>query len=55
MPQWLSKQLMQAFYNKNRKQIRLLNDCWFFYYQSVHSIPSGKQSISAPSLQTPNT
>ncbi|AEI39247.1 hypothetical protein KNP414_00644 [Paenibacillus mucilaginosus KNP414] len=22
---------MRAFYNKNRRQIRLLNDCWFFY------------------------
>ncbi|MCG7217111.1 cortex morphogenetic protein CmpA [Paenibacillus mucilaginosus] len=31
MPQWLCNQLMRAFYNKNRRQIRLLNDCWFFY------------------------
>ncbi|GMX60397.1 hypothetical protein Elgi_05730 [Paenibacillus elgii] len=31
LPQWLCNQLMRAFYNKNRRQIRLLNDCWFFY------------------------
>ncbi|WP_308862390.1 cortex morphogenetic protein CmpA [Paenibacillus radicis (ex Xue et al. 2023)] len=22
---------MRAFYNKNHRQVRLLNDCWFFY------------------------
>jgi|GEM_PF-397132 len=31
MPQWLCNQLMRAFHNKNRRQIRLLNDSWFFY------------------------
>ncbi|WP_085980220.1 cortex morphogenetic protein CmpA [Paenibacillus senegalensis] len=31
MPQWLSSQLMRAFQSKNRKQVKLLNDCWFFY------------------------
>ncbi|TDF96228.1 cortex morphogenetic protein CmpA [Paenibacillus piri] len=31
MPQWLCNQLMRAFYNKNHRQVRLLNDCWFFY------------------------
>jgi hypothetical protein len=31
MPQWLSHQIMQAFFRKNRKQIQLLNDSWFFY------------------------
>ncbi|MBJ6361317.1 cortex morphogenetic protein CmpA [Paenibacillus sp. GCM10012307] len=31
MPQWLSNQLMRAFIKKDRRQIRLLNDCWFFY------------------------
>jgi hypothetical protein len=31
MPQWLCNQLMRAFLSKNRKQIRLLNDSWFFY------------------------
>ncbi|PZE20804.1 cortex morphogenetic protein CmpA [Paenibacillus xerothermodurans] len=31
VPQWLCNQLMRAFYNKNRRQVRLLNDCWFFY------------------------
>ena len=32
MPQWLRNQIMQAFYKKNLRQIRLLNDCWFFYH-----------------------
>jgi hypothetical protein len=31
MPQWLSNQLMRAFQKKDRRQIRLLNDCWFYY------------------------
>ncbi|WP_409344219.1 cortex morphogenetic protein CmpA [Paenibacillus sp. MBLB4367] len=31
MPQWLCNQLMRAFQKKNRRQIRLLNDCWYFY------------------------
>lgn len=31
MPQWLSNQLMRAFLKKDRKQIKLLNECWFFY------------------------
>ncbi|OXM13138.1 cortex morphogenetic protein CmpA [Paenibacillus herberti] len=31
MPQWLSNQLMRAFQQKDLRQVRLLNDCWFFY------------------------
>ncbi|MFC5701862.1 cortex morphogenetic protein CmpA [Cohnella faecalis] len=31
MPQWLCNQLMRAFQKKDRRQIRLLNDCWFYY------------------------
>jgi hypothetical protein len=31
MPQWLCNQLMRAFQKKDSRQIRLLNDCWFFY------------------------
>ena len=32
MPQWLCNQLMRAFNKKDRRQIRLLNDCWYFYH-----------------------
>ncbi|GGH13111.1 cortex morphogenetic protein CmpA [Paenibacillus segetis] len=32
MPKWLSNQIMNAFNKRDRRQIRLLNDCWFFYY-----------------------
>lgn len=31
MPQWLCNQLMRAFHQKDRRQIKLLNDCWYFY------------------------
>ncbi|MDE5416074.1 cortex morphogenetic protein CmpA [Alkalihalobacterium chitinilyticum] len=35
MPYWLRKQLKAAFFQKNRYQIKLLNQCWF-YYQKTH-------------------
>lgn len=31
MPQWLCNQMMRAFQQKDRRQIKLLNDCWYFY------------------------
>lgn len=31
MPQWFKKQLRKAYLQKDRYQIRLLNQCWFFY------------------------
>lgn len=31
MPMWLKAQIQKAFYEKNRYQIRLLNQCWYFY------------------------
>jgi len=31
MPQWLCNQLMRAFQLRDRRQIRLLNECWYFY------------------------
>ncbi|MFK7696905.1 cortex morphogenetic protein CmpA [Paenibacillus sp. HJGM_3] len=31
MPQWLCHQLERAFMKKDLRQIRLLNDCWYFY------------------------
>ncbi|MDP4098894.1 cortex morphogenetic protein CmpA [Paenibacillus sp. P96] len=34
MPQWLRKQLMRAFNKRDRSQVRLLNDCWFFYLKN---------------------
>jgi hypothetical protein len=32
MPQWLCNQMMSAFSKKDRRQIRLLNECWFYYH-----------------------
>ena len=37
MPAWLCSQLQKAFRGKNIKQIRLLNDCWYFYRASLDS------------------
>ncbi|TXC81880.1 cortex morphogenetic protein CmpA [Metabacillus litoralis] len=31
MPSWLQNQMQRAFLEKNRYQIKLLNQCWFFY------------------------
>ncbi|MFX3632136.1 MAG: cortex morphogenetic protein CmpA [Candidatus Pristimantibacillus sp.] len=31
MPQWLCNQMMSAFQKKDRRQIKLLNECWYFY------------------------
>ena len=31
MPTWLQNQMQKAFYEKDRYQIKLLNQCWFFY------------------------
>ncbi|PTM53267.1 cortex morphogenetic protein CmpA [Desmospora activa] len=33
MPYWLQRQLQRAFQGKDRRQIRILNDCWFQYQQ----------------------
>ncbi|MFD2972973.1 cortex morphogenetic protein CmpA [Peribacillus deserti] len=31
MPKWFQNQIRKAFYEKNCYQIKLLNQCWFFY------------------------
>ncbi|MGE7864333.1 cortex morphogenetic protein CmpA [Bacillus mobilis] len=35
MPTWLKKQMQRAYLEKNRHQIKLLNECWF-YYSKIH-------------------
>jgi len=35
MPTWLKKQMQRAYFEKNRYQIKLLNECWF-YYSKIH-------------------
>lgn len=35
LPQWLLKQMMHAYRKKDRRQIRMLNDCWFFYRTKI--------------------
>ncbi|WP_112179736.1 MULTISPECIES: cortex morphogenetic protein CmpA [Paraliobacillus] len=31
MPNWFKKQMSDAFQEKNLRQIKILNQCWFFY------------------------
>ncbi|WP_147535906.1 cortex morphogenetic protein CmpA [Bacillus marasmi] len=37
MPTWFQKQMQRAFYEKNRYQIKLLNQCWFLYRKKHRS------------------
>ncbi|WP_094190323.1 cortex morphogenetic protein CmpA [Shouchella xiaoxiensis] len=34
MPTWLKKQLRKAYIEKNRHQLKVLNQCWFYYKAS---------------------
>ncbi|HEY2493603.1 cortex morphogenetic protein CmpA [Paenibacillus sp. IHBB 10380] len=34
MPQWLCSQLMKAFSRRDSRQIKILNECWFYYRTS---------------------
>ncbi|WP_181350143.1 cortex morphogenetic protein CmpA [Thalassobacillus sp. CUG 92003] len=31
MPEWLRNQMSRAFYKKDKYQIKMLNQCWYFY------------------------
>ncbi|MDT8862720.1 cortex morphogenetic protein CmpA [Alkalihalobacillus sp. MEB130] len=31
MPTWLREQLKRAYQQKDRYQIKILNQCWFYY------------------------
>ncbi|QMV43292.1 cortex morphogenetic protein CmpA [Cohnella cholangitidis] len=45
MPQWLCNQLMSAFQKKDRRQIRLLNDCWFYYRAKPDKAKDSKDTL----------
>jgi len=47
MPQWLCNQLMSAFQKKDRRQIRLLNDCWFYYRGKPDKSKATKESAGS--------
>ena len=36
MPNWFQNQIQKAFYEKDRYQIKLLNQCWFFYQKKAY-------------------
>ncbi|WP_156321298.1 cortex morphogenetic protein CmpA [Bacillus sp. JCM 19041] len=43
MPTWLKKQLRKAYADKNRHQLKVLNQCWFYYKTSSnHNISQQK-------------
>ncbi|WP_152442983.1 cortex morphogenetic protein CmpA [Bacillus sp. THAF10] len=33
MPTWFKKQMQRAYLEKDRYQIKMLNQCWFFYHK----------------------
>ncbi|XBO86597.1 cortex morphogenetic protein CmpA [Bacillus licheniformis] len=35
MPNWLKNQMQRAFYEKDHYQIKLLNQCWYFYRKNT--------------------
>ncbi|AYA74229.1 MULTISPECIES: cortex morphogenetic protein CmpA [Robertmurraya] len=37
MPTWFQNQMQKAFLEKNAYQIKLLNQCWFFYRKKHRS------------------
>ncbi|MBH5319164.1 cortex morphogenetic protein CmpA [Paenibacillus sp. GSMTC-2017] len=45
MPQWLCNQMMRAFHQKDRKQIKLLNDCWYFYRTKQSPKEQGTETV----------
>ncbi|MNL66366.1 hypothetical protein D3C87_1908180 [compost metagenome] len=45
LPQWLCHQLMKAYYKKDRRQIKLLNECWFFYRNSAEARDSIQREV----------
>lgn len=46
MPTWLCNQLMRAFQSRDRRQIRLLNDCWYFYRTTPSDEEEERQDAS---------
>jgi hypothetical protein len=37
MPDWLLRQLRRAFFTKNKRQITILNECWYLYQHTFKS------------------
>ncbi|ADU28637.1 cortex morphogenetic protein CmpA [Evansella cellulosilytica] len=35
MPSWLQRQLKEAYQQKDMRQVRLLNQCWFYYKKTI--------------------
>ncbi|MGP7819077.1 cortex morphogenetic protein CmpA [Niallia sp. 01092] len=35
MPSWLQNQMKRAFYAKDRYQIIVLNQCWYYYRKNT--------------------
>ncbi|MEF2246169.1 MULTISPECIES: cortex morphogenetic protein CmpA [unclassified Paenibacillus] len=44
MPQWLCNQLQRAYFKRDRRQIKMLNDCWYFYRNKLGDDQEDKTS-----------
>ncbi|MFA9556659.1 cortex morphogenetic protein CmpA [Evansella sp. AB-rgal1] len=42
MPSWLQRQLQEAYQRKDLEQVRILNQCWFYYKETLPA-PSEKE------------
>ncbi|WP_156314850.1 cortex morphogenetic protein CmpA [Halalkalibacter wakoensis] len=38
MPTWLRQQLKRAYLEKDRYQIKVLNQCWFYYKEKESEV-----------------
>ncbi|WP_409303967.1 cortex morphogenetic protein CmpA [Peribacillus sp. SCS-155] len=36
MPRWFEKQMRKAYFDKDTSQIKMLNQCWFFYLRKTN-------------------
>lgn len=50
MPQWLQNQLSRAFLRKDKRNLRMLNDCWFFYAVPARSNDSDDEKMADHAL-----
>ncbi|ENH96401.1 hypothetical protein J416_11195 [Gracilibacillus halophilus YIM-C55.5] len=46
MPTWLINQLTDAYLKKDIYQIKVLNQCWFFYQSLYKRTPASKNKTN---------
>ena len=45
MPSWLQRQLQEAYQRKDLRRVQLLNQCWFYYKESLPVSSSSASTI----------